>query len=128
MIRHRAYHAENCERAHVHGIGPVIQSSRAKIMWPSFDPPAPTPDVFEVISDGFCCLDPDGRLIYINSAAERMLGRCRSELAGKILWGECPGSATEAPLKGDERMATKNATKDLPAKDSAKIKGGRIRY
>ena len=42
------------------------------------------------INDGFLVLDQDWRFTYVNSAAERMLGRPGADLIGKNYWEEYP--------------------------------------
>jgi PAS domain S-box-containing protein len=46
------------------------------------------------INDGFLALDPGWRFTYVNSAAERMLGRAAGDLIGKDYWHEYPASPT----------------------------------
>jgi PAS domain S-box-containing protein len=47
-----------------------------------------TRQVLERITDGFCALDRDWRFTSINPMAEKILGRPRDELLGKIIWDE----------------------------------------
>jgi len=49
----------------------------------------------ESISDAFFLVDGNWRLLYINSRAEQLLQRHRSELLGRSLWEAFPDSATE---------------------------------
>jgi PAS domain S-box-containing protein len=44
----------------------------------------------ESITDAFYSLDKDWRFSYINSEAERLLGRSRGDLIGKNIWTEFP--------------------------------------
>ena len=44
------------------------------------------------IKDGFLALDQDWRFTYVNSAAERLLGRPGGDLIGKNYWEEYPAS------------------------------------
>jgi len=44
----------------------------------------------ESITDGFLTLDGDWRLTYVNSEAERLLGRDREGLLGRCVWDEFP--------------------------------------
>jgi PAS domain S-box-containing protein len=46
--------------------------------------------VFESISDGFVAVDARWRYTYVNSAAERIFGKNRSELLGKTVWEVSP--------------------------------------
>lgn len=43
-------------------------------------------DVFERMDDGFLALDEDHRFTYVNDRASDLLGRRRTELAGKHIW------------------------------------------
>lgn len=51
-------------------------------------------DILERITDGFFALDPQGRFVYVNRSAERILGRTRKELVGWSIWQLFP-EATE---------------------------------
>ena len=51
-------------------------------------------DILERVTDGFFALDPQGRFIYVNRSAERILGRTRDELLGWSFWQMFP-EATE---------------------------------
>ncbi|NRF65709.1 PAS domain-containing protein [Aquincola sp. S2] len=44
----------------------------------------------EGLSDGFCTLDHNWRLTYVNRQAERMLRRPRAELLGLVVWERFP--------------------------------------
>jgi len=44
----------------------------------------------ESVTDAFLMLTHDGHVKYVNGEAERVLGRPRSELIGKIVWNEFP--------------------------------------
>ncbi len=47
--------------------------------------------ILESINDAFCSFDPEFRLTFANSEAERMFGRDRQELIGQSLW-DLPGT------------------------------------
>src|SRR6185369_16006622 len=47
--------------------------------------------ILATISDGFLAFDSEWRFVYVNAAAERMLGRKSSELIGKVIWVEYAG-------------------------------------
>jgi PAS domain S-box-containing protein len=54
--------------------------------------------ILDSISDAFIALDGDWRITYANRAAQRMMGRDREEMIGRLLWDEFPetrGSAFE---------------------------------
>lgn len=56
----------------------------------------------ETMPAGFCFLDGVWRFRYVNAEAERLMGRCRHEVAGKSLWDVFPGlsgSAIEATCR-----------------------------
>jgi PAS domain S-box-containing protein len=48
--------------------------------------------ILSSINDGFFALDRDWRFSYVNTAAERMLGRSAQELIGKDFWKEYPAN------------------------------------
>jgi PAS domain S-box-containing protein len=56
-----------------------------------------TLQVLERITDGFYALDRDWHFTYVNSTAERMLGRTRAELLGQNIWEAFP-VAVENPV------------------------------
>ncbi len=48
--------------------------------------------VLELMATGFVALSRDWRITYLNSEAERILGRERDQLVGRNLWEEFPGA------------------------------------
>ena len=46
--------------------------------------------VLETMSTAFLTLDRGWRFAYMNGAAERILGRTRAELVGRVIWDEFP--------------------------------------
>ena len=44
----------------------------------------------EVVTDGVLALDSEARPLHVNSGAERILGRARTELLGEVLWKRLP--------------------------------------
>jgi diguanylate cyclase (GGDEF)-like protein/PAS domain S-box-containing protein len=61
----------------------------------------------ESITDAFLTLDRQWRFTYMNSESERLLGRTRNDLLGKVLWEEMPELAgtvfeTQARIAVDE--------------------------
>lgn len=44
----------------------------------------------ETLADAFVALDPSWRMIYVNAEAERLLGRTRESMLGRIAWEEFP--------------------------------------
>jgi PAS domain S-box-containing protein len=63
-----------------------------------------TREILESLHDGFCVVDRDWRYLYLNAAAERVLGRSRDELLGKVIWDESP-AAVGSPLELAWRQA-----------------------
>jgi PAS domain S-box-containing protein len=59
-------------------------------------------DILETISDAFVVLDQDFTITYLNSRAERTLGRKREILLGKNHWQEYPALAG-SPLEREYR-------------------------
>jgi two-component system, cell cycle sensor histidine kinase and response regulator CckA len=45
-------------------------------------------DILESIRDGFVTIDKDSVFTYVNAEAERLLGKSRNELIGKVYWQE----------------------------------------
>ena len=63
-----------------------------------------TTAILESISDGFIALDRESRYVYVNQAAERILGVSRQELLGQNLWEVWPNTA-ETPFGEAQRRA-----------------------
>ena len=61
--------------------------------------------MLETISDAFCALDREGRLLHINGMAEQLLERSRDSLLGKSLWEEFPFFASQTALLGPFQRA-----------------------
>ena len=79
---------------------------------------SPLEPLFEGISDGVLALDAQGRSTYLNTRAERLLGRNRRELLGHPLWTRLPALEETAlgracrralaegvPVTGEEYLA-----------------------
>jgi PAS domain S-box-containing protein len=60
--------------------------------------------VLEEMADGFFALDDRDLILYVNAAAERMLGRERKGLVGRVLWDAFP-DAPDAPFGAAVRRA-----------------------
>ncbi|MEO8056696.1 MAG: PAS domain S-box protein [Burkholderiales bacterium] len=59
-------------------------------------------NTLEGLIEGFCTIDREWRLTYVNRQAERLLGRPRVELLGRTVWERMPalvGTAFEAALR-----------------------------
>src|SRR5580693_2745280 len=52
--------------------------------------------ILESMSDAFCAVDKEWRLIYINGRAEQITHRNRSDLLGKLIWDAFPESIGSA--------------------------------
>jgi PAS domain S-box-containing protein len=52
--------------------------------------PFSTDAVLESLGDGFQAFDREWRYVYLNRRAERILGRRREELIGRVCWEEYP--------------------------------------
>ena len=50
-------------------------------------------NVLESITDGFVSLDPDWRVTFVNSEAERLSKMPREQLLGRLVWDLFPGAA-----------------------------------
>ncbi len=76
--------------------------------------------VLERMTDGFFALDAGWRLQHVNPVAERVAGRGRGELDGRVLWDEFPtllGTAFEHRLRAALRDQE-------PAHFTARLPGG----
>jgi PAS domain S-box-containing protein len=62
--------------------------------------------ILESIGDGFCAFDVDWRFIYINSAAEKIVGLPRDNLLGRIFWDVFPLTLSTR-LEQEFRLAAK---------------------
>lgn len=49
------------------------------------------------MSDGFAMLDAQGRYVYVNREAERLLGRTREQLLGRAVLEVFPEVAGQGP-------------------------------
>ena len=52
--------------------------------------------VLETMTDAFYSLDREWQFTYVNAPAERMLGRSRNDLVGRVLWQEFPAALGRA--------------------------------
>ena len=60
--------------------------------------------VLETMTDAFFSVDHEWRFTYVNAEAERLLGRGRDELLGRVLWDEYP-QALGTSFEDDYRRA-----------------------
>src|SRR5690606_25374486 len=76
--------------------------------------------LLDALSDGVLLLDAEWRLVFVNPAAERLLGVSREELVGKTLGRELPAPPPEraavyrAVLHSRMPHRLENLTLDLP--------------
>lgn len=60
--------------------------------------------MLETLPTAFFSLDDDWRFTYVNLEAERVLGRCREELLGAVVWDLFP-AAVDSPFEQHYRRA-----------------------
>jgi len=48
-------------------------------------------EILESVTEGFFGVDREWRFTYVNREAEKILGRSRDDLVGKVMWDEYPG-------------------------------------
>lgn len=63
----------------------------------------------ESITDGFLVIDADWRFSFLNTQAERLLGRSREELLGKVVWDAFPEAAGSTFQAQYQRAVEENA-------------------
>ena len=56
-------------------------------------------NIFETITDVFIHLDAEWRFVYVNSQAEKLLGKTRQELIGKRVWEKFPSIITSSTYR-----------------------------
>lgn len=61
-------------------------------------------DILESISDGFYALDRDWRFTYVNAAAERLWGRSRERLLGRVIWEVFPEAVDGESHRAHQRV------------------------
>ncbi len=62
--------------------------------------------IFESINDAFFALDTEWRFKYLNTEAERLLGRSRNELLGRPIWSEFPESPGSTLCSGFSKASS----------------------
>jgi two-component system cell cycle sensor histidine kinase/response regulator CckA len=75
--------------------------------------------ILENTTDGFFALDQQWKFTYLNPEAEKLLGRKRDEIIGKVLWeefGELSGTAFEENYR---RVVADQTALEFEASDSA---------
>jgi len=62
--------------------------------------------VLEAMPAGFYSLDREWRFTHVNAEAERLLGRTREDLLGRVLWDDWP-AAVDSPFEDGYRTAVR---------------------
>ncbi len=68
-----------------------------------------TTSILESISDAFFALDAEWRFTYVNDQSEKVMGRRREDLLGRIFWDEFPGTLG-TPFEREYRRAWSEQT------------------
>lgn len=61
--------------------------------------------VYERIPDAFIALERDGRIAYLNPAAERLSGRTQAQAVGRAFWDAIPEAREDAAAEAETRRA-----------------------
>jgi PAS domain S-box-containing protein len=67
--------------------------------------------ILESIGEGFVALDREFRYVYVNRAAEQMLGHLRTDLIGRIPWDVFPAESIRASRQQLEAASAAGETK-----------------
>jgi GAF domain-containing protein len=62
--------------------------------------------VLEAMPAGFYSLDREWRFTHVNAEAERLLGRSREDLLGRVIWDDWP-AALDSPFEDSYRVAVR---------------------
>ena len=81
-------------------------------------------NILEKTTDGFFAVDSEWRLTYVNAEAEKMLGRKRNNVLGRVLWEEFPSFIGTIFQTNYERVMAENVAIEFEAADST----GKIWY
>ncbi len=71
----------------------------------------------ESITDGFVSFDREWRFTYVNTAAERLLGRSRAQLLGRVVWELFPESKDTQVYRDFHRAASERVMVETEASD-----------
>lgn len=80
-------------------------------------------DALERLDTGVAIFDHDGRYVFLNGAAERMLGRSRADLLGRRFADATPGHAGDPFERAFERALSDGGTHRLVAE---RLPAGRL--
>jgi PAS domain S-box-containing protein len=75
-------------------------------------------ETIESISDGFITFDDEWRFTYANGEAQRLLGKARDELIGKVVWELFPDAIGSQMFEEFNRAATARIALEVSASDS----------
>ena len=76
-------------------------------------------NILEKTTDGFFAVDSAWKLTYVNAAGEKMVGRKRDELLGKLLWERFPELVGSIFQENYEKVMAKKAAIEFEASDSS---------
>ncbi len=76
---------------------------------------AQTADILETISDAFYAVDGEWRITYVNRQAERMWGRPREALLGRVVWEVFPQAVGSEVYHMQHRAAREQAPLEFEA-------------
>jgi PAS domain S-box-containing protein len=76
-------------------------------------------NILEKTTDGFFAVDSAWRLTYVNAAGERMVGRKRDKLLGKLLWERFPELVGSIFQENYEKVMAEKAAIEFEASDSS---------
>jgi len=81
-------------------------------------------NILEKTTDGFFAVDSEWKVTYLNAEAEKMLGRKRDAVLGRVLWEEFPSFIGTIFQRNFERVMAEKIAIEFEAADSA----GKIWY
>ena len=81
-------------------------------------------NILEKTTDGFFAVDSEWKLTYVNAEAEKMLGRKRDDVLGRVFWEEFPSFIGTIFQTNYERVMAENVAIEFEAADST----GKIWY
>jgi PAS domain S-box-containing protein len=81
-------------------------------------------NILEKTTDGFFAVDSEWKLTYVNAEAEKMLGRKRDDVLGRVLWEEFPSFIGTIFQTNYERVMAEKIAIEFEAADST----GKIWY
>lgn len=74
-------------------------------------------NILEKTTDGFFAVDAAWKLTYVNAAGERMVGRKRDELLGKLLWERFPELVGSVFQENYEKVMAEKVAIEFEASD-----------